>query len=164
MSTENTPAPELAEHELAEVARFGLDTMEGTPMTDTTAGDIAEDRIKVYLRNALVANDRIKLPPYLERVVGLTHADLRASYLDFYTNLFSMLRAATNAHMLIRIKDHSPELADKIAIEVNEWSEAGDAYPEWIWDWADERGMKPDVLVVEGRARYAEWLASEVTQ
>lgn len=127
-------------------------------MNDQPKKSPAEAGIEEALRQALIYNDRMNLPRVDAKEVCATNAELEALYTPWYRDLHAFLQGAILAHVLIRVTEVSPRLANEIAHEVQEWCDAGDTYPEWIWEWANERGMDPDALVAKAKADTAEWL------
>lgn len=109
------------------------------------------------LRWALIADDQMELPEVAPE--GMSNAEREAHYAAWYRDIYTFLKHAVIAHFLVRLHENIPRVAEAIAAEVHEFLEAGDAYPEWVWQWAAERGMDPDAIVAEARAKRAEWLA-----
>ncbi len=102
------------------------------------------------LKQAIVLEDRATLPQHSEYATG---ADLEAAYTGWFRDTYGFLLNAVTA-----LQENVPRIAEAIASEVNDYLESGDAYPEWIWEWAAERGIDTEALRDEERARYATWL------
>ena len=85
-----------------------------------------------------------------------TNAEMSAAYQPYNANLYAFLWHSIQAHMLIRVAGADPELAAKIAAEVEQFGEMGD-YSEWVWQWLDERGVDVDAYVAERIAESDEW-------
>jgi len=136
-------------------------------MTDTLPG-LEDDTppaapfIAELLTQALVDFDRSNIPTLEASRACKTNAERDALYAPYLRDLYSFLWHSSLAHVLIRVEESSPNLAAGIAHEVQQWLDAGDAYPEWVYDWAKSRGLDPETIVREaGEARTA-WLAAEV--
>jgi len=118
----------------------------------------ADEFIQQMLKSALVANDRSKLPKLGAAAQCKTNAEIETLYAPWYRDTYWFLFSSVTAHMLIRIKDLSPNFAAGLAREVQDWLDAGDAYPEWVWDWASAAGIDPDKTIAKARAEVADWL------
>ncbi len=135
-------------------------------MTDETLPGLEENTppaapfIKTLLSEGLIAYDRMELPPADAAAALATNADVEALYAPWHRDLHDFLWAATLAHVLIRLEENHPNLAAGIAREVDQFLDAGDAYPEWIWEWATDRGLNPDEIIADARAKHEAWLAS----
>lgn len=110
------------------------------------------------LEGALIANDRMKLPDFGLIETCKTNAEIDALYLPYFNDLHALFYNACLAHVLIRVEENHPNLAAGLAAEVKDWLEAGDAYPEWIWEWATNRGLDPEKIIADARAAAEERL------
>lgn len=112
------------------------------------------------LESALISDDRMNLPER-DAIEGCkTNAEVEALYDPWYHHTYAFLMHAALAHILIRIEETQPNLAAGLAAEVEDYLDAGDAYPEWVWQWAEERGLVPEEIRTEARTRREEWLAT----
>ncbi|ANJ26790.1 hypothetical protein [Agromyces aureus] len=134
-------------------------------MTDTLPG--LEDQtppagpfIVSLLTNALIADDAMTLPELAATADCKTNAEVEAHYAAWYRDTYTFLMHASLAHVLIRLEENHPNLAAGIAAEVKDWLEAGDAYPELIWEWATKRGLDPEKIRADARTAHEEWLAT----
>lgn len=133
-------------------------------MTDTALPGMADQTppaapfIAGLLEDALIADDRMKLPDWDAVKECTTNAEVRAMYEPYFHELHAFLFSATLAHVLIRLEENHPKLAAGIAAEVKDWLDAGDAYPEWVWQWAEERGLDPEKVRADARTAHEEWL------
>lgn len=110
------------------------------------------------LRDALVSDERMTLPDFDALHACKTNAEVEALYDPWYHHLFAFLMHATLAHVLIRIEENHPNLAAGLAAEVKDYLDAGDTYPELIWDWATARGLDPEQIRAKERTQHEEWL------
>lgn len=58
------------------------------------------------------------------------------------------------ADLLIQIQEAFPSAADQIARDFHERGEEGNG--EWIWDWATQRGLDPEKIQNDARAKWKE--------
>ena len=119
---------------------------------------VFDEFVKSQLKSGLIAFDRMEMPPF--DVEYATNAEHEAAYAPYHAAVSSFLWHSTLAHVLIRVKENAPRIAEAIAFEVKDYLDAGDAYPEWIWDWAVGAGLDPDAIKDEARAKYEAWLAT----
>lgn len=118
----------------------------------------AEKMIEEFLKSALASNHTDALPDLNAADECKTKGELAALYAPFYSELYSFLFHAAIAHILIRVQDSYPAFAAGIAAEVADFIEDGGAYDEWVWEWADKRGLDPDRLIAEAKAHREEWV------
>lgn len=114
--------------------------------------------IESLLKNALIADDAMTLPELAETADCKTNTEVEAHYAAWYRDTYMFLMHASLAHVLIRLEENHPNLAAGLAAEVKDWLDAGDAYPEWVWDWAVKRGLDPEQIRADARERHEEWL------
>jgi hypothetical protein len=132
------------------------DELPGLEDQTPPAGPFIED----LLKQALVSEDLMTLPPLGATDDCKTNAEVEAVYAAWYRDVHAFLWHASLAHVLIRLEENHPNLAAGLAHEVKEFLEAGDVYPEWVWEWATDRGMDPAQIRAEARQKRADWLAA----
>ena len=118
----------------------------------------ATEYIKELLRYALISDDAMQLPERDAIDACKTNAEVEALYDRWYHHTYAFLMHATLAHVLIRLEENHPNLAAGLAAEVQDFLDAGDAYPEWVWDWAEKRGLDPEKIRADARTKREEWL------
>jgi hypothetical protein len=114
--------------------------------------------IKDLLESALISHDRMELPELEATRACKTNAEVEALHDAWYHHTYAFLMHSALAHVFIRLEENHPNLAAGLAAEVKDWIESGDAYPEWIWEWASERGLDPDEVIASARRGREEWL------
>ena len=73
---------------------------------------------------------------------------------------FSYLLDAVLADVLIEVQGYNRAWADSMAAALDQKLDWGDYYPEQLWHWAAERGLDPQKITDEAKAKYAEKEAS----
>jgi hypothetical protein len=137
-------------------------TKEGI-MPETTEKPFTLDGfVADHLRDGLIYEDLMVLPPWDAEYA--LNSDREDAYQPFYSAMNGFHFNAVLAHVLIRVKEANPDLAASIGAEVESYIDAGDAYPEWIWDWATEAGLDPEKIRAEAREKRAAWLAEPTRQ
>lgn len=139
------------------------DTLPGLEDDTPPAGSFIDEN----LRDALAMYDRLDhngLPSIEALNAAASNSEVRALYAAWHRDLCGFLLSATLSHILIRLEENHPRLAAGLAHEVKQCSEAGDFYGEAVWEWAEERGLNPEQIVAEARAKDAAWLAAEPRQ
>jgi hypothetical protein len=111
------------------------------------------------LKQALISWDLSDLPPYEAVMACKTNAEVSALYAQYHADLHAFLWHATMAHFMIRLEEVAPPIAWAITADVKDYLDSGDAYTEWIWDWATTRGIDAEAVTTEARAKHAAWLA-----
>jgi hypothetical protein len=114
--------------------------------------------IALLLKDALVADDAMHLPELEAIRACKTNAEIEALYDRWHHHTYAFLMHATLAHMLIRVEESHPNLAAGLAAEVKGFLDAGDAYPEWVWERAQARGIDPEQIRADARTKHEEWL------
>lgn len=134
-------------------------------MTDETTPKTAKDFIADLLRDAISAEQLThhRLPPREDVEAAVTNAEIETLYLPFFRWVDAFTFRATTAHALRRLREIDPGAADELAAEMRSFMESGDAYPEWIWEWAEQEGVDAQAFADEERAAREKWLA-EPTQ
>jgi hypothetical protein len=132
-------------------------TLDGIEVEPSKAA-VFDEFVKSQLKSGLIAFDRMEMPRFdAEYASNAEHA---AAYAPYHAAVNSFLWHSTLAHVLIRVKENAPRIAEAIVSEVKDYLDAGDAYPEWIWDWAVAAGLDPETIKTEAREKYAAWLAA----
>lgn len=137
------------------------ETTQDTPLEGLDLGELKpavfERLLRDSLRYAIVADNLMELPEVPP--AGMSNGEREAYYAAWHRDVYAFLKHSVIAHFLIRLHENVPRIAEAIAAEVSEFLEAGDAYPEWVWQWATDRGMDPEAIIAEARAKREEWLA-----
>jgi hypothetical protein len=154
-SAEQIARAEEQEHEMTDTEP----TLEGIEIEPSKAA-VFDDFLKTMLASGLVALDRMTLPPWDTEYA--TNGDSEAAHAEYYRDMHEYLWSATIAHVLIRVKENAPRIAEAIAAEVGEYLDAGDTYPEWIWQWATEVGLDPEKIKADAREKREAWLKKPV--
>jgi hypothetical protein len=130
-------------------------------VSDETTPKTAKDFIADMLRDAIAAEQLThhRLPPRADVEAATTHAETEALYLPFFRWVDAFTFRATTVHVLRRLREIDPTAADEIAAEVWAFMESGDAYPEWIWEWAEQEGIDAQAFSDAEREARAKWLA-----
>lgn len=123
----------------------------------------ADEFIRKLLIDALIADRSENLPELSASRACATNAEVAALYAPWNAATYAFLMHAVTAHLLIRIHETSPNLAAGLAREVEDYLDAGDAYPEWVWEWATARGINTEETIETARAKHAAWLAAPRT-
>lgn len=117
------------------------------PMPERAEDTTMDGLIRAYLANAergLAATSLLIRPAFGE---GSSEAD----NLRYMLNLHTWLWQAEVADLLMRLQQIAPpEDVDGIAATFVDQSQAGDYYPEMLWEWLTERGIDPERLRAEG--------------
>lgn len=120
---------------------------EVAPMPERAEDTTMDGLIRAYLANAergLGASPTLLRPAFTE---GASEAD----NLRYMLNLHTWLWQAEVADLLMRLQQIAPpEDVDGIAATFVDQSQAGDYYPEMLWEWLTERGIDPERLRAEG--------------
>lgn len=133
---------------------------EVAPMPERADDTTMDGLIRAYLANAeqgLAASSLL-----IRRAFG--EGSSEADNLRYMLNLHTWLWQAEVADLLMRLQQIAPpEDADGIAVTFVANSQAGDYYPEMLWEWLDERGIDPERLRAEGEQLAREMLAQDRT-
>jgi hypothetical protein len=132
-------------------------TLDGIEIEPSKAA-VFDEFVKSQLKSGLIAFDRMEMPRFDSEYAS--NAEHEAAYAPYHAAVSSFLWHSTLAHVLIRVKENAPRIAEAIVSEVKDYLDSGDAYPEWIWDWAVAAGLDPDAVTAEAREKYEAWLAS----
>lgn len=112
--------------------------------------------IKDYLTAAL-AHSAVQQDAFNTRM-DVPREDVEATKLaraKWHNQLYVQLWHASIADLLIQIQTHFPAAADQIARDfVARGEDEGNG--EWIWEWATERGLDPESIIEDARAKIAE--------
>ena len=125
-------------------------------MSDTEEPFSLDGFIRDHLHDGLIYVDRMELPPW--DAAYATNAELEAGHAQFYAAMNGFHLHAVIAHVLIRLRERDATLAETLAAELKSYLDAGDAYPEWVWDWAEAAGLEPEKVQSDSRAKHAQWL------
>jgi hypothetical protein len=79
----------------------------------------------------------------------------RAAQCESLMHLHAYIGSSVIVDLLRTIQGMAPGLADGIAREFDWLHESGES-GELLWDWAKERGLDPDKLIEEAKAKVAE--------
>lgn len=130
-------------------------------MTETQKPKTAAELMADLLKDA-VWSERLAaaaLPHRDAYKAAVTMADSEAIYAPFHRWLDGFLFRATTVHALRKLQELDPSAADEVAEQIEAHWDAGDVYPELLWEWATESGIDPETYIAEQQADRERWLA-----